>query len=152
MIEMSRTIPMNDGTEPALTVDDVWSGLEEKARNPLPYVKAITACTVVEEFEGGLIRDIEHQGPVREVVTFYPKKRVHFVRTHGRARGTIDNEIITDENGEDALRFTFRIVVDGIEDGSPAETAIGEEMSNDYLDAVHTTLAAVRERIVLARA
>jgi hypothetical protein len=152
MIEMSRTIPMNDGITPELTVDDVWSGLLEKAKNPLPYVKAITACTVVEEFEGGLIRDIEHKGPVREVVTFYPKERVHFVRTHGSVRGTIDNEIITDEQGEYALRFTFRLVADGIEPGSPAAAAFAEQMGNDYLDAVRTTLAAVRERIVGARA
>lgn len=148
MIQISRTIPMNDGTEPALTVDDVWAGLVEKAENPLPYVAAITACEVVERFDGGLIRDIVHVGPVREVVTFYPKKLVHFVRTHGRARGTIDNEIGVDENGNDILTFSFRIVVDGIEAGSPEEAAFGEQMQGDYLDAVRTTLAAVRERIV----
>lgn len=151
MIEMSRTIPMNDGTQPSLTVDDVWAGLVEKAENPLPYVAAITECTIVDRFEGGLVRDVVHVGPVREVVTFYPKKRVHFVRTHGTARGTIDNEIITDE-GEPKLRFTFRLVVDGMEDGSAEEREFGERMQEDYLDAVRTTLAAVRERIVGARA
>jgi hypothetical protein len=55
MIEVSRTIPMNDGSEPALTADDVWAGLVEKAENPLPYVAAISECTVVDRFEGGLV-------------------------------------------------------------------------------------------------
>jgi hypothetical protein len=147
MIEVSRTIPMNDGSEPTLTADDVWAGLVEKAENPLPYVAAISECTV-DRFEGGLVRDIVHVGPVREVVTFYPKKRVHFVRTHGAARGTIDNEICVDGTGEDVLTCTFRLVVDGPEDGSPEELAFGERMQEDYLDAVRTTLKAVRERTV----
>ncbi|NMO01988.1 DUF1857 family protein [Gordonia sp. TBRC 11910] len=151
MIEISRTIPMNDGSQPPLTVDDVWAGLVEKAENPLPYVAAITACTVVDRFEGGLIRDIEHKGPVREVVTFYPKRLVHFVRTHGAARGTIDNEIAVDDDGQDILRFSFRLVVDGLDDGSPEESAFGEQMQSDYLDAVRSTLDAVRERIAAPR-
>ncbi|MBF4571850.1 DUF1857 family protein [Herbiconiux sp. VKM Ac-1786] len=147
MIELTKSIPMNDGTLPILTVDDVWAGLVEKAENPLPYVEAITACTVVERFEGGLVRDIVHNGPVREVVTFYPKKLVHFVRTHGSARGTIDNEIGVDENGDDQLTFTFRIVFDGVEPGSDQEREYGAQMQGDYLAAVRTTLNAVRDRV-----
>jgi hypothetical protein len=152
MIEMSRTIPLDDGVEPRLTVDDVWWGLVEKAENPLPYIPAITAATIVERFEGGLVRDIEHHGTVREVVTFYPKERVLFVRTHGSVRGTIDNEIVTGEGGETALRFTFRLVPDGIEPGTPAAAAFIENVGAEYLDAVRTTLAAVRARVVAAQA
>jgi hypothetical protein len=147
MIEISRSIRVNDGTEPPLTLDQVWDGLVEKAENPLPYVAAISSCEVIDRFEGGLVRDIEHVGPVREVVTFYPKKLVHFVRTHGSARGTIDNELGVDEDGNEVLTFSFRLVVDGLEDGSAEERAFGERMQADYLDAVATTLRAVRERI-----
>lgn len=147
MIEVSRTLPINDGALPALSVDDVWAGLVDKAENPLPYVEAITDCTVVERFEGGLIRDIVHAGPVREVVTFYPQHRVHFVRTHGTTRGTIDNEIVLDDAGQPALRFTFRLVADGVEEGSPEEAGLGESIRDDYLNAVRTTLRAVRERV-----
>jgi Acetylaranotin biosynthesis cluster protein L len=148
MIEVSRTIRINDGTEPPLTVDDVWNGLMEKAENPLPYVAAISACTVVERFDGGLVRDIVHRGPVREVVTFYPKKLVHFVRTHGAARGNIDNEIGIGDDGSHVLTFRFCICLDGVEDGSAEEMEFGEKMTEEYLNAVRTTLAAVRARIV----
>lgn len=148
MIEVSRSIPVNDGAEPPITLDDLWEGLLEKARTPMLYVKSITACTVTDTFEGGLVREIVHVGqPVREVVTWYPQKRVHFVRTHGSARGTIDNEIELDEAGQPILTFTFRITVDGIEDGSPEEAVFAERMEEDYLDAVRTTIAAVRDRV-----
>jgi hypothetical protein len=147
MIEVSRSLPVNDGAGPELTVDDVWTGLEEKARNPLLYVASITECAVTDEFDGGLVRDIVHVGQqVREVVTFYPKQRVHFVRTHGSAKGTIDNEIGLDDAGQPVLTFTFRIVVDGIEAGSAAEDEFAVRMEEDYLDAVRTTLKACRAR------
>ena len=151
MIEVSRSLRVNDGTEPELTVEDVWAGLVEKAANPLPYVASITECTVTERFDGGLVRDIIHVGqPVREVVTFYPKRLVHFVRTHGTARGTIDNEIDVDDEGELSLTFTFRIVVDGVEPNSLQEEEFADAMEADYLDAVRTTLAAVRRRLASA--
>ncbi|MDX2548862.1 AtaL-like protein [Streptomyces sp. WI04-05B] len=108
----------------------------------------IEVSTVTERFDGGLVRDIVHVGrPVREVVTFYPEQRVHFVRTHGTARGTIDNEIELGDTGQPELTFTFRIVVDGVEPGSPVEKEFADRMEADYLDAVRTTLKAVRDRV-----
>ncbi|MGI8415483.1 MAG: SRPBCC family protein [Nakamurella sp.] len=148
MIEVTRSMPVNDGEDLPLTVADVWDGLIEKATNPLPYVKSISECTVVDRFDGGLVREIVHVGqPVREVVTFYPQQRVHFVRTHGGARGTIDNELSSDDAGNPTLTFVFRIVVDGVEAGSPQESDFAEHMEADYLDAVRTTLAACRARL-----
>lgn len=147
MIEISRTLVVNDGTEPALSVDDVWAGLLEKAGNPMKYVRSITSCSIVDRFEGGLVRDIIHAGqPVREVITFHPKKLVHFQRTHGTARGTIDNEL-GEHDGELTLTFTFRIAIDGVEAGSPQENEFAGHMEDDYLDAVRTTLDAVRESV-----
>ena len=148
MIELSRSLSVDDGTGPRLTVDDVWDGLVEKAANPLPYVDSITACTVRERFDDGLVRDVVVLGrPVREVVTFYPKQRVHYVRTHGLARGTVDNEITLDDAGQPTLSFTFRIVVDGVAAGSAEEEQLAAGMQQDYLAAVGTTLAAVRRRV-----
>ncbi|MFD3925750.1 SRPBCC family protein [Streptomyces sp. NPDC058614] len=145
---MSRTLSVNDGTEPPLGLDDVWEGLVDKAQNPLPYIASMSECSVSDRFDGGLVRDIVHAGqPVREVVTFYPKQRVHFVRTHGSAKGTIDNELGLDEAGELSLTFSFRIVLDGVEPGSAQEKEFAAHMEADYLDAVRTTLKAVRGRV-----
>jgi ketosteroid isomerase-like protein len=152
MIEVSTTLVVNDGTLPALHADDVWAGLLDKADNPTKYVPSITSCAVVDRFVGGLVRDIIHAGqPVREVITFHPKKLVHFQRTHGIARGTIDNEIGEDD-GALTLTFRFRIAVDGIDPGSPEEYEFARHMQDDYLDAVHTTLNAVRERVAAGEA
>ena len=148
MLEVSKSLPVNPPGITALSSDDVWTGLVMKAENPLPYVRSITECTLVERFDGGLVRDIIHAGqPVREVVTFYPKRRVHFVRTHGMAKGTIDNEISVDDAGQPILTFTFRIVIDGVDEGSEAEREFAQRMEADYLDAVATTLDAVRSRV-----
>ncbi|MHB9849014.1 SRPBCC family protein [Streptomyces krungchingensis] len=145
---MSRTLSVNDGTEPALQVDDIWAGLVDKAENPLAYVASMSKCSVTERFDGGLVREVVHAGQsVREVVTFYPKQRVHFVRTHGTAKGTIDNEISLGDTGELTLTFSFRIVLDAVEAGSAEEKELATRMEADYLDAVRTTLEAVRGRI-----
>lgn len=152
MIEVSRSLLVNDGIQPVLSADDVWGGLRDKAADPVPYVTSITSCTVIDRFDGGLVRDIIHAGqPIREVVMFYPKRLVHFVRTHGAVRGTVDNEIGHDEDGALTLTFSFRIVIDGVEPGSPQEKEFAAGMEADYLDAVSTTLAAVRERVSTGR-
>lgn len=105
MIEVSRGFPVNDGTQPSLSVDEVWSGLVEKAENPLPYVASITECSVGDRFEGAVVRDVIHVGqPVRGVVTFYPKQRVQFMHTRGAVRGSIDNK----EDYLDAVRTTLQ--------------------------------------------
>jgi hypothetical protein len=150
MIEVSRSLPVNDGTLPELSLDAMWEGLLEKARNPLPYVKAITECTIVEELEGGLVRDVSlHGQSAREVVTFYPKELVHFVRTSGMP-GTIDNKLAVDDNGDLQLTFSFRLVVPGAEAGSDWEREVADAMVDDYLDAVRTTIAAARDRVAAA--
>lgn len=94
MIELSRSLRVNDGEAPVLGVDDVWAGLVDKAANPLPYVASITECTVTDTFDGGLIRDIIHVGqPVREVVTFTPSSAcISCART---ARPEVDVPVVS---------------------------------------------------------
>jgi hypothetical protein len=41
MIEVSRSLIVNDGAQPELSVDDVWAGPQEKAVNPMPYIKVV---------------------------------------------------------------------------------------------------------------
>jgi hypothetical protein len=50
------------------------------------------------------------------------------------------------------LTFTFRIEVDGVQPGSAANCSSAARMEDDYLDAVRTTLAAMRERVARASA
>jgi hypothetical protein len=148
MVQASRTIKVNaDPKEPALTRGLVWRGLMMKAENPLPFVPVITACRIVErQGDNRFIREIVDKGDtITEVVTLHPQRLVKFERTSGRVLGTILNEIIDDDAGELALKFTFTLTVAGIEPGSAAERDFAGEMEQGYLMAVAATLKAMRK-------
>src|SRR6185437_670917 len=89
-------------------------------------------------------RDIEFRGQaMTERITLEEPHRVVFTRIAGPVLGTIANEI---ERDGDALylRFSFALVVGGVEGGSQAEREYAEGMTGDYLKAVAATLAAMR--------
>jgi hypothetical protein len=89
-------------------------------------------------------RDIEFRGQrFTERITLEEPHRVVFTRIAGPVLGTIANEI---EGGDDdlALRFSFALVVAGVEGGSAAEQEYAASMTGDYLKAVEATLNAIR--------
>jgi hypothetical protein len=147
MVRASRTIKVNaDPKEPPLTRSLVWRGLVMKAENPLPFVPVISSCKVLERRTDGLTREIVDKGDtIAEVVTFEPEHVVKFERTSGRVLGTILNEIIEDEHGDLALKFTFTLTVEGMEAGSAEEQEFAEQMEQGYLMAVAATLKAMRK-------
>lgn len=133
-----------------LSLAELWPALLLKAQEPMPFVPAISACHVVERGADWLVRDIVLRGePVRERVTFEPRRLVHFERVSGSAMGTIDNEIEGDDEHGLRLRFTFRLAVAGLPHGSAEEREFAELMGSSYLAAIRTTLRRARE---LARA
>ena len=135
------------GTEDAtgLRLNQLWPALLRKAEEPVPFVPAISDCHVVERGPGYLVRDIVLRGEnVRERVTFEPARRVHFERLSGAARGTIDNEIVGDDEHGLRLRFTFRLSIDGIAHGSRAERRFAAVMGRSYLMAIRATLRRAR--------
>jgi Domain of unknown function (DUF1857) len=148
MVHASRTIKVNaDPKEPKLTRSLVWRGLMMKAENPLPFVPVITACRIVErQGDDRFVREIVDKGDtITEVVTLQPQRTVKFERTSGRVLGTILNEIVEDNDGDLALKFTFELSVDGIESGSAAERDFAGQMEQGYLMAVAATLKAMRK-------
>jgi len=88
--------------------------------------------------------DIEFRGQrFTERITLEAPHRVVFTRIAGPVLGTIANEIEGD--AEDLrLRFSFALVVAGVEGGSAAETEYADGMTADYLKAVAATIAAMR--------
>jgi hypothetical protein len=147
MVQAGRTIKVNGvSVEPPLTRSLVWRGLMMKAENPLPFVPVITACNILERQGDGLLREIVDRGDtIVERVTFQPKRVVKFERLSGRVLGTILNEIIADEDGDLALRFTFTLAVEGVLAGSAEEREFASEMEHGYLMAVAATLKAMRK-------
>lgn len=146
MIEISRTVLVNDDPEaPQLDQDQVWQGLLLKANDALPFVPQMESCHVLTRGDGWLERDILLKGvPLRERVTFEPRRRVLFERIRGAELGRIENVIETDDEGRLTLRFSFALTHEDLEEGSDAEREHFAPMLPAYENAVAATLAAVR--------
>jgi hypothetical protein len=145
MLQASRTIKVNeDPREARLDRSLVWRGLVIKAENPLPFVPVISSCKVIERRADGLVREIVDKGDtIRETVRFHPERMVKFERTSGRVLGTILNEIIDDDDGDLALKFTFTLTIENVAAGSAAEKEFAAQMEDGYLMAVRATLKAM---------
>jgi Domain of unknown function (DUF1857) len=145
MIFVSHALPVNEEGQPHLDRAAVWDGLVRKADNALPFVPAMTRCDIVERHgPASFDRDIEFRGQqFRERVTLEEPHRVVFTRISGPVLGTIANEV---EGADDALqlRFSFALVVTGVQGGSPTERDYADGMTADYLKAVAATLDAMR--------
>ena len=147
MFTLSHTMPVNT-EKPSLNQAQIWQGLLLKAENPVPFLDAMSACTVIDRGDNWLLRNFTLRGEeMQERVTFEPKNRVTFERTKSSAMGTILNEIVTLDDGNMGLRFTFTLDVDGVVDGSREETEFAERMSRSYFQGVGSTLAEIRRQV-----
>ena len=152
MIYVSHALPVNEPGQLQVTRDDLWRGLVAKAGNALPFVAAMSRCEVIERHGDNVFdRDITFRGQdFVERITLEQPHRVVFTRLSGPVLGTIANEI----EGEDdalSLRFSFALIIQGVEGGSAAEREYADGMTDDYLKAVASTLDAVR-RVVRGEA
>ncbi len=151
MIYVAREISVNAerGAEnPSLTRGQTWQGLKMKADNALPFVPVMTKCVVLERTSDGLTRDIEIRGAAaRERVTFYPERKVVFLRLSGPVDGFIVNEILDGANGDLKLRFSFALQMVDADSDSTKEKEFRQVMERDYAAAVDATLAAIRRSV-----
>lgn len=146
MIFVTHALPVNSPGEPLITRDALWDGLVRKAENALPFVPAITDCTVTARHSETVFdRDIVLKGEAfSERITLEHPHRVVFTRIAGPVLGTIANEIEGD--GHDlTLRFSFALTVAGEPGGSAGEQAHADQMTGMYRGAVAATLDAVRK-------
>jgi len=146
MIYVSHQLPVNAPGQPRLDRAAVWDGLVLKANNALPFVPSMTYCEVTAR-RGDTVfdRDIDFRGQrFTERITLEAPHRVVFTRIAGPVLGTIANEI---EGPDDdlRLRFSFALVVAGVEGGSAGEQEYASSMTGDYLKAVEATLTAMRK-------
>ena len=145
MIFVTHDLPVNVPGEPHLDRAAVWDGLVRKANNALPFVPSMTFCEITARHGDTVFdRDIDFRGErFTERITLERPHRVTFTRIAGPVLGTIVNEI---EGPEDdlKLRFSFALVVAGVEAGSAREQEYADSMTGDYLKAVAATLNAMR--------
>jgi Domain of unknown function (DUF1857) len=145
MIFVSHALPVNVPDEPRLDRQQVWEGLVLKANNALPFVPAMTYCEVTQRHSDTVFdRDIDFRGQrFTERITLEAPHRVTFTRIAGPVLGTIANEVVVAEDRL-RLRFSFALVIQGVEGGSAQEQEYADGMTGDYLKAVAATIAAMR--------
>ncbi|WP_433831165.1 SRPBCC family protein [Actinoplanes sp. CA-015351] len=133
MDPITSTLPVR------LTREQLWAGLVYKAADPVPFLPAVTGCTVLERYPDGLLREIVVRGTdrQRERVTFSPPDRMDFAQLTEPLWETISN-IVTDRPDGPALTLSLRLSAAGAD-----KAAADPEFLTQMREFVEATLVAV---------
>lgn len=126
MIYSTATLPVNPEGETPLTRDQLWAGLELKARDARAFLPAglCTRCEVTENSATHFLRDSTIGGKeLREIIVLEPQRKVTFFQATGPREGAIVNEIVTDATGALQLRFYCYLGLRDAVPGGPEEQA-----------------------------
>ena len=150
MIYSTATVPVNPAGEPPLTRDQVWKGLERKARDARLFLPPglCTRCDVTEESATHFVREATIAGQdLREIIVLEDAAKVTFFQATGPREGAIVNELFEDEQGNLQLKFYCYLGLRGKEPGGPEEQAEQAQFDSDkgYRAALLSTLKRTRE-------
>lgn len=150
MIYSTATVPMNPKGETKLTREQVWKGLEIKARDARLFLPPglCTRCDIVEESATHFVREATIAGSdISEIITLEPQSKVTFFQATGPREGDIINELFEDEAGALQLKFYCYLSRRGKEPDGPEEQAEQTQFDSDkgYKSALVSTLKRTRE-------
>jgi hypothetical protein len=156
MIYSTATVPVNPDGETPLTRDQVWQGLERKARDARQFLPPglCTRCDVTEESATHFVREATIAGQdLREIIVLEPGRKVTFFQATGPREGAIVNELFEDEAGDLRLRFYGYLGLRGKAPGGPEEQAEQAQFDSDagYKAALLSTLKRTRELLAEGR-
>lgn len=149
MIYSTATVPVNPAGKTRLTREQVWRGLELKARDARQFLPPglCTRCDVVEESATHFVREATIGGAeLREIITLEPQRKVTFFQATGPREGAIINEVFENDAGELQLTFYCYIGLRGKRPGGPEEQAEQAMFDSDkgYKAALLSTLERTR--------
>ncbi len=156
MIYSTATVSVNPTGETPLTREEVWRGLERKARDARLFLPPAlcTSCDVIEESETHFVRQatIASQD-LREIIVLEPGTKVTFFQATGPREGAIVNELFEDDAGELQLKFYCYLGLRGKQPGGPEEQAEQVQFDSDkgYRAALLSTLQRTRELLAEGR-
>ena len=150
MIYSTATVPVNPTGEIPLTREQVWKGLERKARDARLFLPPglCTRCDVTEESATHFVRDATIAGTdLREIITLEPGRKVTFFQATGPREGAIVNELFEDEAGALQLRFYCYLGLRDKQPGGVEERNEQAQFDGDqgYKAALLSTLKRTRE-------
>jgi hypothetical protein len=106
------------------------------------------SCVIVERHDQGFLREVVNGGDrFREEITLTSQVEVLFERVDTVANAGWITNVISDSDDGLLLTFTFAVNIPGTEPGTPAERTRGEAMRENYVGAVKSTLARVRQLV-----
>lgn len=156
MIYSTATVAVNPDGEPPLAREQVFAGLELKARDARLFLPPglCTHCDVVEESATHFVREATIAGAnLREIITLEAGRKVTFFQATGPREGAIVNEIFEDETGALQLRFYCYLGLRDKVSGGPEEQAEQAQFASDkgYRAALVSTLKRTRELVAEGR-
>jgi hypothetical protein len=152
MIYSTATVAVNPEGETPLTREQVWQGLERKARDARLFLPPglCTRCDVIEESATHFLREVTIAGrDLREIIMLEPSAKVTFFQATGPREGAIVNEVFEDEAGQLQLKFYCYLGLRGQTPGGPEEQAEQAQFDSDkgYKAALLSTLKRTREML-----
>lgn len=150
MIHSSATVPVNPPGETRLTREQIWQGLERKARDARLFLPPglCTRCEVTEESATHFLREATIGGQdLREIIVLERGRKVTFFQATGPREGAIVNELFEDAAGELQLRFYCYLGLRDAAPGGPEEQAEQARFDSEqgYKAALLSTLKRSRE-------
>ncbi|KAF7324062.1 hypothetical protein MKEN_00628600 [Mycena kentingensis (nom. inval.)] len=122
----AATRPVNTpGMTPVITEEQLWKGLEYKARNPQAFVPAITSCKVTVDEGDSLTREVTFAflppgKVITETIQSYPSTIVYFEMDTG---GRVTNTVSSGPDGELLLTYAFAGEIPGVPPNEPKPSA-----------------------------
>jgi hypothetical protein len=152
MIYSTATVPVNPDGQSKLTRDQVWKGLERKARDARLFLPPglCTRCDVTEESATHFVREATIGGQdLREIIVLESNAKITFFQATGLREGAIVNELSEDEAGELQLKFYCYLGLRGKQPNGPEEQAEQAQFDSDngYKAALLSTLKRTREMV-----
>ena len=156
MIYSTATVPVNPEGEAKLTREQVWKGLELKARDARQFLPPglCTRCEVTEESATHFVRNATIGSvDLREIITLEPQHKVTFFQATGPREGAIINELFEDEAGDLQLKFYCYLGLRDKAPNGPEEQAEQAQFDSDkgYKAALLSTLKRTREMVADGR-
>jgi len=149
MIKGTRALQINPPGTPedeVLTREMIWPSLISKATHAVPFVKAITACRIIEHTKTGFVREATVFGQAaRENIVLFPKERIVFERLSGPADGFLENIVEESDDGL-MLRFAYELSFAG--SSEEEERAFGEKLEAGYLSTLATVIDHARNEML----
>jgi len=156
MIYSTATVAVNPQGQTRLTREQVWKGLELKARDARLFLPPglCTRCDVTEESATHFVREATIGGAdLREIITLEPQRKVTFFQATGPREGAIVNELFEDDAGALQLRFYCYL---GLRDKTPGGSEEQAEQAQSdsergYKAALLSTLKRTRALLAEGR-